>query len=217
MLSSNPCQVSAGGHVRHAERVPATPAQVATMAAAMPDRYRAAVAVAAWSGLRAGELFALRRGDVDLEHGSVRVDRAQVEVPGRPVTYGPPKGVMGARTVHLPKQVAVVLATHLAEFVPHRTDALVFATKGGAPVRSAQRSAMFARARKAAGRDDLRWHDLRHTGATLAAHTGASLAELQRRLGHSTARAALIYQHASDERDRELAARLNALTFSSSG
>jgi integrase len=71
---------------------------------------------------------------------------------------------------------------------------------------------MFARARHAAGRDDLRWHDLRHTGATLAAHTGASLAELQRRLGHSSARAALIYQHASDQRDRQLADRLEQLT-----
>ena len=56
-------------------------------------------------------------------------------------------------------------------------------------------------ARRAAGRPDLRFHDLRHTGATLAAATGATIAELMRRLGHSTAQAAMRYQHATDDRD----------------
>jgi integrase len=99
----------------------------------------------------------------------------------------------------------------MCRFVPTANDALVFGTESGGPVRSTQRSQMFAKARGAAGRDDLRWHDLRHTGATLAAHTGASLAELQQRLGHSTPRAAMIYQHASEQRDRELADRLEEL------
>jgi len=48
-------------------------------------------------------------------------------------------------------------------------------------------------------------HRLRHIGMTLAAATGAPLAQLQRRLGQSTVRAALIYQHASDDADRLLA------------
>ena len=50
-------------------------------------------------------------------------------------------------------------------------------------------------AREAAGRPDLRVHDLRHTGATMAARAGATLAELQERLGHSSVNAALRYQH----------------------
>lgn len=183
------------------------------IAAAMPGRYRAAVLVAAWSGLRAGELFALRRRDVDRKAGSIRVERAQIEIPGQPITYGPPKTDAGRRVVHLPRSVADALAQHLREHVAGRgADALVFATDSGSPLRSAQRSQMFARARRAADREDLRWHDLRHTGATLAASTGAGLAELQRRLGHSTARAAMIYQHASDRRDAELAIRLDELT-----
>ena len=69
----------------------------------------------------------------------------------------------------------------------------------------------FYRARDAAGRPDLRFHDLRHTGAVLAAATGATLAELMARLGHSTPGAALRYQHAAQGRDAEIARALSAL------
>ena len=64
-------------------------------------------------------------------------------------------------------------------------------------------------ARLAAGRPDLRFHDLRHTGATLAAATGATIAELMRRLGHSTPGAAMRYQHATDDRDAAIADALS--------
>jgi integrase len=53
------------------------------------------------------------------------------------------------------------------------------------------------------------FHDLRHTGNHLASVSGASTRELMQRMGHSTMRAALIYQHATDERAREIADRLN--------
>jgi integrase len=66
-------------------------------------------------------------------------------------------------------------------------------------------------ARQAAGRPDLRFHDLRHTGAVLAASTGATLAELMARLGHSTPSAAMKYQHAAADRDRVIADALSAL------
>ncbi len=69
----------------------------------------------------------------------------------------------------------------------------------------------FSKARAAAGRDDLTWHDLRHTGATLAAQVGATTAELQARLGHSTSVAAQLYQHAAKDRDRQIAERLSRL------
>jgi hypothetical protein len=63
----------------------------------------------------------------------------------------------------------------------------------------------------AAGRPDLRLHDLRHTGATLAAVSGATLAELMARLGHSTPGAAMRYQHAAADRDKVIAAALSKL------
>jgi len=70
---------------------------------------------------------------------------------------------------------------------------------------------MFARARKAICRDDLTWHDLRHSAMTLVALTGATLPELMQRAGHSTPRAALHYQHASDDAQRRIAQRLTQL------
>ena len=70
---------------------------------------------------------------------------------------------------------------------------------------------VFYRARESAGRPDLRWHDLRHTGAVLAAQTGATLAELMGRLGHSTPAAALRYQHVAADRDYEIACKLSML------
>ena len=68
---------------------------------------------------------------------------------------------------------------------------------------------MFYPAREAAGRPDLRFHDLRHTGAILAAATGATLAELMARLGHSTPGAAMRYQHAAADRDKVIAPALS--------
>ena len=70
---------------------------------------------------------------------------------------------------------------------------------------------VFYPAREAAGRPDLRFHDLRHTGATLAAATGATLAELMARLGHSRPGAAMRYQHAAAERDKIIAEALSKL------
>jgi integrase len=58
---------------------------------------------------------------------------------------------------------------------------------------------------------------LRHTGATLAAATGATTKELMRRLGHSSPAAALVYQHAADDRDGEIARALDATLSAASG
>jgi hypothetical protein len=57
----------------------------------------------------------------------------------------------------------------------------------------------------------LKFHELRHTAGTLAAQTGATTKELMARLGHSSPRAALIYQHASEKRDRRIADRLSEM------
>jgi integrase len=88
---------------------------------------------------------------------------------------------------------------------------LLFPSAGGGHLAPSTLYRSFYPARKAAGRPDLRWHDLRHTGAVLAAATGASLAELMARLGHSTAGAAMRYQHVAQDRDMEIARRLSAM------
>ena len=84
-------------------------------------------------------------------------------------------------------------------------DALLFPAHHGGHLAKSTLSRHFYAARAVAGRPDLRFHDLRHTGAVLAAATGASLAELMGRLGHGTPAAALRYQHVAADRDQAIA------------
>ncbi|WP_193072052.1 MULTISPECIES: tyrosine-type recombinase/integrase [unclassified Brevibacterium] len=216
LITANPVHVKGAGTAPHPERRPLTATEVVALADAMPDRYRAAVLIAAWSGLRPGEAFALRRGDLDLHAATVTVTRTLVEVPGEPVVYGPPKSAAGRRNVNLPRSILPVLADHLHQHTGIDPDALMFTTGHGNPVTASTRSGVMRRARLAIDRPDIAWHHLRHTGATLAAQAGATQAELQARIGHSTARAAAIYQHAGNDRDRALADRLDQLTSTSS-
>ncbi|WP_262851585.1 Lsr2 family DNA-binding protein [Mumia quercus] len=111
-VAANPCQIPRAGVHRAPERIPATAEQVAQIADAMPARYAAAVHVAAWSGLRAGELFALARRHVDLDTGRVRVERAVLERRGRPAGFGPPKTQASLRTVTLPPHVTAIMRAH---------------------------------------------------------------------------------------------------------
>ncbi|ETJ42693.1 Phage integrase family protein, partial [human gut metagenome] len=85
---------------------------------------------------------------------------------------------------------------HLDAYTAQGANALVFTTPAGGVVSASYRSRAMVAARAIIGRTDLRWHDLRHTGATLAAASGATMAELQARIGHTSTQAAAIYQHA---------------------
>ncbi len=81
----------------------------------------------------------------------------------------------------------------------------MFTNDQGRPIHRHRWSDIWRRARLTVGRPDLRFHDLRHNGNTLAAATGASTAELMARMGHNSPRAALIYQHATQDRDEAIA------------
>jgi integrase len=179
----------------------------------MPDRLRLAVLIAAWCGLRYGEIAELRRGDVDLADGVIRVRRAVARVAGEKPIIGPPKSSAGVRDVSIPPHLLPEFRRHLADHVGVGARSLLFPSARGSDQHLAPATAYrhFNRAREAAGRSDLRWHDLRHTGATLAAATGATLAELMGRLGHSSVHAAMRYQHAAADRDRVIAEALSRM------
>jgi integrase len=209
-VTANPCQLPRAGTARTARRqVTATPAEVELLAAAMPAHLAAAVTLGAYSGLRGGELFALARRHVDLVAGTVTVERTVVELRGAPITFGPPKTTAGYRTVALPPSVLEVLRRHLAEHVGRSGNALLFTNSRGDVIARSRRTEAFRRACTTTGLDHLTWHSLRHTGATLYAKAGATLKDLQARLGHSTVAAAMVYQHTSADRDRELANALD--------
>lgn len=211
-IKSNPCRIKGAGDEAHSSRYVASVPQVYALADAVGGRYRVFILAAAFTGLRWAELVALHRADVDLDNGVMYVRRAFVERRGGPVAKLP-KGDK-VRVVTLPNVLVVELRAHLWEFVADEPEALVFAgAKGGVPRRSSWRTTVCWSASRAAAKlpDGFHFHDLRHTGNHLMAQSGASTRELMERMGHSTMRAALIYQHATDERAHELASKLDDL------
>ena len=112
----------------------------------------------------------------------------------------------------IPEVLVGELAAHLNKYVGPDDDALVFVgERGGTPKRGSWRSTVkwTERVEDAGLPAGFTFHDLRHTGNHLASMSGASTRELMQPVGHSTMRAALIYQHATDERAREIANRLD--------
>lgn len=112
----------------------------------------------------------------------------------------------------LPEVIAAVLVDHLDRFTGPESSALVFTSPEGEPLRRNN----FCRrvwypAVKEVGLGGLRFHDLRHKGATLAAATGAPLRAIMARLGHATPAAALRYQHVIAGQDADIAANLNRI------
>ncbi|HVM14914.1 MAG TPA: tyrosine-type recombinase/integrase [Egibacteraceae bacterium] len=211
VLAVNPCQVKGAGVERPDERPIATVAEVQALADAVPPRYRALVLLAAWCSLRLGELTALTRADLDLLHGKVKVTKNLQRLDDGTLVVVKPKSEAGRRTVTIPPPLLPDVKAHLDAYVGVARDALVFTNERGRPIHRHRWSDIWRRARLTVGRPDLRFHDLRHTGNTLAAATGASTAELMARMGHNSPRAALIYQHATQDRDEAIAHALGEL------
>ena len=211
VIGSNPCRVRGAGSARRARQIrPASLAELEAIVTAMPPRYRLMVLLAAWCALRFGELAELRRADLDVSGAVVRVRRGVIRGDTGTVVKDP-KSQAGRRDVNIPPHLMNVVKDHLLRHVQPGPGALLFPGASGAHMRPKALYAVYYPAREAAGRPDLRFHDLRHTGAVLAAATGATLAELMARLGHSTVSAAMRYQHAAADRDKVIAAALSGL------
>lgn len=212
VIVRNPCRIRSAGVERSSERRMASLPQLYAVAEAVPDRYRALVLLAGLSGLRTGELFALTRADVDLLHVTVSVDKQRLRLDSGDVSISAPKTEAGHRTIALPSVLVPELEHHLAHYVAPGPAAIIFTGSRGAPLdRTNFRHRVWVPAVEQVGVEGLRLHDLRHTAATLAAITGATTKELMARLGHASPRAALIYQHATLDRDRAIADALTGL------
>ena len=207
----NPCVLRGAGIAKRVHKIrPATLPELEVITNAMPGRYQAMVLLASWCAMRIGELTELRRKDIDLIDEVVRVRRAVVRVGGQ-FRVTTPKSQNSIRDISIPPHLLPAIEAHLDKYVSPDDDALLFPARHGGHLAPGTLYLSFYPARDKAGRPDLRWHDLRHSGAVMAALTGASLAELMGRLGHSTPEAALRYQHVAKGRDREIAAQLSKL------
>jgi integrase len=197
IIQANPCIIKGAGLERPPERNVPTLETLAAIADALDDRYRALVYTAALAGLRAGELSGLERRHVDLVRRAITVEQQAQVVVGRGRVLGPPKSDAGRRTVAIPTELVRILDEHLSTYVKPEPNAIVFTGDKGAPITTQHWSKKFREAANGVGATELHFHDLRHLAGTLAAATGASTRELMARLGHSTPRASLIYQHAT--------------------
>ncbi len=211
VIDANPCRIVGAGRTKRVHKIrPASVEELGALTAEMPERLRLMVTLASWCALRFGETVELRRGDIDLSAEVIRIRRAAVRTKGA-YTVTTPKSDASVRDVDIPPHIIPAIEAHLAKYVGKGRDSFLFPAQGGGHLQPSTLMRHWYKARAAAGRNDLRWHDLRHSGAVLAAATGATLAELMQRLGHSTPQAAMRYQHAAQGRGREIAALLSKL------
>lgn len=210
LLRSNPCRIKGAGKEEADERPTATIEQVFDLADAMGPRWRLMVLLGAFASLRPEELAELRRRSVDLAACSLRVTQASPELTNGKRVTGDPKTRAGKRTVYLPDFMLPELRRHLQWFAEKEVDGLLFIGEKGAPFRRSTFGRKWRKARTKVGMpENFRFYDLRHTGNTLAADTGAKLKDLMVRAGQSSERAQLIYQHSTAKHQQKLAQRID--------
>lgn len=130
---------------------------------------------------------------------------------GQGPTLGPPKSSAAHRTVAIPSAMTTILAAHFDEYVEEGPDAFVFTSVKGKPLLNRYFQPSWKQALAVAGMDDtIRFHDLRHRAGTSAATAGASLREIMARMGHASPDASLFYLKASQRRNSEIAAAIEA-------
>lgn len=170
-------------------------------------QYRLVVLTLAYTGMRFGELAALRVGRLDLMRRRAVVAESVTEV-GGVQRWGTPKG-HERREVPIPRFLVDELATHVAG---RDSDALVFAgLQGGGALRvRVFRRGGFNRAAEAVGLGGLHPHELRHTAASLAIASGANVKVVQQMLGHKSAVMTLdLYGHLFGDQLDDVADRLD--------
>jgi integrase len=211
IIINSPCRVRGAGIEHVEERPEATVTEVRALADAMPERLRLVVLLATWCQLRRGEILGLRRKDFDPLCSMIHIEQSRTISRDGTSIFKSPKSRAGRRSLAVSAPVMDAIVEHLASFTDSHPDSLFFCSPNGPPLSVGVLQRAWTTARLSVGRPDLHLHDLRHTGLTFAAATGATTAELMRRAGHASTEAALRYQHATTDRDRVLAKALEEL------
>ncbi|TDW50983.1 site-specific recombinase XerD [Curtobacterium sp. PhB42] len=155
--------------------------------------------------LRLGELCGLHRGDYSPSAGTLLVERQIAAGDGKVRERKTKTGQV--KTVALPTAAVAALEAYIGEHPARPGDPMFYGPRGRLTANWLRKA--WEEARDAAGLPEFHLHDVRHVSLTTLAQKGATLKEIQRRGGHASVTAALRYQHATDERDRQNA---NALS-----
>lgn len=229
LLDRNPCQIVGATNAKPKRKVHiASTVQLHAIADKLGategnEQFKTLVLLAAWCGLRFGEVSELRRKDLskdcsvltvtravthrsdpnDTEKGSAASKLARCRVDST-------KGNEDARVVTVPPHIREDVKSHLANHVGSDPESLLFTpVRGGCHIHDRVFNDTFKRAAKTVAREDLSAHDLRRFAGSKNAQV-ATLTENMARLGHRTVEAALRYQHSQDGRDAIVAANLSA-------
>lgn len=215
LITKNPWAVAgAGKPAPKAKGVVLSPQELKAYLEAVKPHYRLMMMLSALSGLRSGEVRGLRVCDIDLEQQTlsvnVAVTRHKSEDGGYTYKLAAPKTQAGIRTLAIPSMCLEPLKQVVERRKTFGDEALLFPARDGVtPMNSSTLNDAHNGAKAASGHWDLKLHDLRRTAATLSAQEGATIAELMRMLGHTTPTVAMIYQRATDERERLRASRVD--------
>jgi integrase len=174
--------------------------EIGRLLEAAPPRYRTLLATAILSGLRQSELLGLRWRDIDFSDQVIRVRNAL----DRQGHDGPPKTEHAVRDVVMMPALAQALQTHRRQSAFDQDDDYVFASRVGTALhwRNVSPRALKPALEKA-GIEPLRWHDLRHTFASLLIRGGANIAFVSRQLGHGSSDITLrVYAHLFDRAEQ---------------
>ncbi len=184
--------------------------EVRRLLAATDEPARTIILLAVLTGLRIGEILALRWARVNFESGTLRVEETYYKG-----TFGTPKTRASRREVPLPPVVVKALLMHESRSLDRSAGALVFATTKGTPLAADNlRKRELRPACKRAGLRAIDWHTLRHTHGTLLHAQGTPLKVAQAQLGHSHMATTLeVYTHASSTAQREAVAKLEGVLF----
>ncbi len=216
LLASNPCRLKGAGKPAPARAgIALTLEELSRYLDALAPQHQLLLTLSALGALRSGEARALRRQDLDLQQGVIRVRQNITRVRngqgGWAWHFGAPKTAAGIRDVYLPGAMLPRLRALLSAQPIRGKDGLLFTGQSGQPLNGSVMRDWHKAALKAAGLpEDVQLHDLRRTALTLAAEGGATVAELQRLAGHTTAAMAMHYQRPTMLRDQERAERLGA-------
>jgi integrase len=213
LLGSNPAaKIEPPRRQRRELRVLSAPEARRFLAEAKADRLYALYYLAIDTGMRQGELLALHWRDVDLESGAIRVVRTMDNHTGE---IGPPKTAASRRAVQLGAgAVAALLAHARRQRAAEYSGALVFTNTAGGPLSPQNvRNRSFVPLQKLAKIDPpVRFHDLRHTAATLMLSAGVHPKIVSERLGHATIAITMdTYQHVSPSMQHAAAAEMDAI------
>jgi integrase len=221
LLGRNPCDGATAPRTQRTEMKVLTPEQVrAFLSATVEHPAHALYTLAVTSGMRAGELLGLQWRDVDLDAGKLTVQRALQQQNSAGLVFVTPKTAKSRRMILLSQHAINALRTHRDRQIFHRHQVgaewrdldLVFPGPFGGPADPSWSRQVFYAALETAGMPRVRFHDLRHTAATLALMQGVHPKVVSDMLGHGTVGLTLdTYSHLLPAMHQQAAAAMDAI------